>query len=491
MMQGAIKALVAPVLTGLLTGCIQLGPDFERPQPEAKMPASYQSYTSDTRREPLPAPEDRWWENFNNPQINQLVTRVLNRNLDIQQAAAVIQEMEARVIQTRADRFPSLGFQGQGAREQRSETNYVPGSNLSLGGATSSYSLSLPASFELDLWGKLARAEEASRAQLLQAEENRLALSQSVIAEAVSLQLQIEALERRIRISEQSIRNYQRSARLVEARYERGLSPVLDVRQARRTLARAQSELPSLRQELGVAQQNLAVLTGEYPKTAQPLPQPEDYYKPLAPVPPGIPSELLLRRPDLRAAEAQLKSLNAQVGVAKASRFPSISLTGSFGYSSTELSQLFDPKSELWSLAMGLTQPIFDAGRLKAGQRAAEARYRQGVAEYAKTVLKAFSEVEGALLTRKEQLARRKRVLNFLKEARSAQKLAESRYNRGLVDYLTVLSAQITRFGAEADLVLVDMAILTNRVTLHRALGGGWGAPSPPDKTNGEQPNHG
>lgn len=481
-----IKTLVALSLIGLLTGCFKLGPDFKRPTPEAKVPESYQSYTRDGEDQALPVPEDRWWEDFNNPTINHLVTRVLNRNLDIQQATAVIQEMEARVVQTRADRFPYLGFQGQTAREQRSETNYVPGSSISLGGATSSYSLSLPASFELDLWGKLARAEEASSAQLLQAEENRLALSQSVIAEAVSLQLQIEALERRIQISEQSIRNYRRSARLVASRYERGLSPVLDVRQARRTLARAESELPSLRQELGVTQQKLAVLVGQYPSTAPPVRQPEDYYKPLAPVPPGLPSELLLRRPDLRAAEARLKSLNAQVGVAKASRFPSISLTGSFGYASSELNQLFDPGSELWSLAMGLTQPIFDAGRLKAGQRAAEAKYRQGVAEYAKTVLQAFSEVEGALLTRKEQLARRKRVLKFLREARSAQKLAEKRYNRGLVDYLTVLSAQITRFGAEADLVLVDMAILTNRVTLHRALGGGWGRPLETEQTNEE-----
>jgi outer membrane protein, multidrug efflux system len=480
------KTLLPLILVGLLSGCIKLGPDFKRPDPEAKIPASYQSSPSTSQAETLPVPEDRWWEDFNNPRINGLVDRVLKRNLDIQRATAFIQEMEARVTQTRADRFPSVGFQAQGAREQRSETNYIPGSRMSFGGTTDSYSLSLPASFEVDLWGKLARAEEASRSQLLQAEETRLTISQSVIAEAISLQLQIEALERRIDINKQSIRSYKRSARLVEARYERGLSPVLDVRQARRTLARAESQLPSLLQELGVTQQRLAILVGDYPETTPPNLHPEDYYKPMTPVPPGLPSELLLRRPDLRAAEANLKSLNAQVGVAKASRFPSISLTGSFGYSSTDLSELLDAKSQLWNLAMGITQPIFDAGKLKAGQRAAEAKYRQGVAEYAKTVLNAFSEVEGALLTRKEQMVRRERVLNFLDEARAAQKLAERRYNRGLVDYLTVLSSQVTRYGAEEDLVLVDMAILTNRVTLHRALGGGWGALPLPEKKKGE-----
>ncbi|MBW2081140.1 MAG: TolC family protein, partial [Deltaproteobacteria bacterium] len=175
------------------------------------------------------------------------------------------------------------------------------------------------------------------------------------------------------------------------------------------------------------------------------------------------------------AAEAGLLALNARVGVAKASRFPSISLTGTLGYSSNELDRLFRPESELWDIALGGVQSLFDAGKLKAGQRAAEARYQQGVAEYAKTVLTAFSEVEGALLTRKEQLDRRDRVLNQLMEARRTQKVAENRYKRGLVDYLTVLVAQQARFKAEEDLVLVDLAILSNRATLHRALGGGWG----------------
>ena len=197
-------------------------------------------------------------------------------------------------------------------------------------------------------------------------------------------------------------------------------------------------------------------------------------------VPQGLPSDLLLRRPDIRAAEANLMALNARVGVAKASRFPQITLTGSFGYSSSELDRLFRSESELWNLALGVVQPLFDAGKLKAGQKAAEARYEQGLAEYAKTILTAFSEVESALLTRKEQLERRDRIMNFLMEARATQKVAESRYERGLVDYLTVLDAQQTRFEAEEKLVLVDLAILSNRVTLHRALGGGWGDPTQP-----------
>jgi len=157
-----------------------------------------------------------------------------------------------------------------------------------------------------------------------------------------------------------------------------------------------------------------------------------------------------------------------------ARRFPAIRLTGSYGHASRELSNMFTAGSELWSLASGLSQSIFYAGNLRAGQRAAEARFRQGLADYAKTVLTAFSEVEGALLTRKQRLEQRRRTLVALKEAVAAQQEAESRYAQGLVDYLNVITTQTVRFNIEEQLVLIDLAILSNRVTLHRVLGGGW-----------------
>jgi multidrug efflux system outer membrane protein len=332
----------------------------------------------------------------------------------------------------------------------------------------------MPASFELDLWGRLARSEEAAVADLLQAEENRRSIAQTSVADGVSLYLQIESIERRIQITEKSIGIYRRSLELTERRYNRGLTTILDVRQARRTLISTEAKLPTLRQDLGIKQHMLAILLGHYPKTKAPRSHPEDYFKRLAPVPPGLPSELLTRRPDIRAAEASLKALNARVGVAHASRFPSIRLTGSFGYSSSELQDVFDPASELWNIALGITQPIFNGNKLRAAQRSAELRYEQGVIDYSKTVLRAFSEVEGALLTRQEQLTRRDKVLDYLMEARAAQEVAESRYQKGLTSYLNVLVSQQARYSAEESLVQVDLAILNNRVTLHRSLGGGW-----------------
>ncbi len=459
---------VLPAICLCVGGCMKMGPDFKKPDLQLSPPGKFQ-YSP--KKAEVVLPEDRWWEVFGDTEINGLVKKVLQNNPDLQQAAARILELQYQVVQTRADRFPSLGFQGGAQRQHEPESTFGPG--VPIGGTVSRYNFSLPASYEMDLWGKYARAEEASRAQLLQEEENRLTLSQSLVAEAISLFLKIQSLERRIQVTLQSLKNFQDSVNFVERRYKRGLTSILDLRQARRTLNQAKGNLPQLRQELGATQQALAVLSGEYPKTHKPHAQPEDYYKKLRAIPPGLPSELLLRRPDIRAVEAQLKALNAQIGVAKASRFPSISLTGSYGYASEELFNLFQPGAA-WSLAARLAQPLFDAGRLKANQRAAEARYTQGVAAYSKAVLNAFREVENALLTRRKQIERRGDVLSFVVEARATQRVAQARYMRGLVDYLTVLNAQQTRFQAEDQLLRVELTILANRVTLHRALGGGW-----------------
>jgi outer membrane protein, multidrug efflux system len=462
---------VVLVVTLGLGGCMKMGPDYHRPDTNIQMPESYQYAPAETI---MPEPDDQWWRVFNDPELNQLVEEVLKNNLDIKRATAAVLEVRAQLVETRADRFPQVGVEAGGERRQIPKPNSV-----SIDRTTTAYDLALPASFEIDLWGRLARAEEAARANLLQAEENRRTVAQTVVAETVTLYLQMESFERAIDIDKKLIGSFRRSLMLVESRYKRGLTSVLDVRQARRVLAGAEATLPSLRQDLGITQQALAVLLGRYPETRPPRLQPEDYYQRLDPVPPGLPSELLLRRPDVRSAEDRLVALNAFVGVAKASRFPRIVLTGSYGYTSEDLDRLFKPENELWSIALGIAQPLFDAGKLQAAQRAAEARYQQGVAEYAKTVLTAFAEVEGAFLTREEQLKRREYVVTFLHEAREAQRLAESRYEKGLTDFLTVLDTQRTRFEAERDLLEVDFTLLNNRVNLHRALGGGWADPGP------------
>ena len=465
-MQRTLSLTILVTFLLVTGGCMKMGPDFRKPDTTAQLRQSYQHTPTDAVSNQF---HNRWWSVFNDPDLDRLVKDVMTNNLDIKKSRAAISEVRSYFVQSRSDRYPTLTVQGEVKRQR-----------ISPGVETDVYNLSLPASFEIDLWGRLARAEETALANLMRAEDNARTGAQTIVAEAITLYLQIESLERRIQITQQSIENYRRNLSRVQRRYEGGLTSILDLRQARRILAQAEASLPSLRQDLGTNQQKLAVLLGRYPETRPCRCQPEDYFKRLDPVPPGLPSELLQQRPDIRAAEANLRALNAKIGVAKANRFPRISLTGSFGYSSTELDELFRARNELWNIAFGALQPLFDAGKLKAGQRAAEAQYQQGLAQYATTVLTAFFEVENALLTREEQMKRRNLILNFLSEARATEQVAQSRYERGLDSYLTVLDAQRTRFQAEENLVLVDLAILSNRVTLHRALGGGWADPIPP-----------
>jgi multidrug efflux system outer membrane protein len=452
----------------ILSGCINLGPDYAQPELGIETPKSYQYTPSEIG---VLVDGDRWWEVFGDSELDLLVDEVLKYNWDIKQAAARVLEARARYVQVRSDRFPSVDISGIKDRRR------IAGGGFRSGTVVDTYDLSAPASFEVDLWSRLAKASRAAWEDILQEEEARRALAQSIVAEAITLYLEMEAFERRLQIAAQSIEAFRLSLQFVETRYERGLTSALDVRQARRVLAQAETVVPQFEQEMGIIQQQMSVLKGHYPQTRPKRLQPEDYYKRLAPVPPGLPSDLLMRRPDIRAAEEQLKALNELVGAAKAARLPTITLTGGYGWTSESLSTLLRSENIVWNLTTGIVQPIFDAGRLKAGQRAAEARYQQGVAEYVQTVLDALGEVESALLIRKQQLERREREVIFLDEARATQQVAEDRYIRGLVIYLDVLNAQITRFQAEDSLALVDLAIMRNRVALHRALGGGWADP--------------
>lgn len=460
----------------LLAGCLRLGPDFTPPASPVSPPAGYQHQAAGPGAY-LEA--DAWWKALKEPELDALVDQALVRNQDLVKAAGRVLEVRANLVQAGAGRWPALNLNAAGQRQRTQTTSPLTGQPLAV--TVDGYNLSLAASFELDLWGRVARSEEAALADLLAVEENRRVVAQTVVAEVVTAFLEAQALDRRIQVAEKTIAAYRHSVDFVDGRYRRGLVGALDLHQAQRSLAQAKATLPGLRQELGLKRQKLMVLAGDYPRSRGPQALPEDYYRQPPPVPAGLPSELLLRRPDLKAAEASLHALTARVGAARAARFPRISLTGGFGYASSELSDLFTPVSELWSIAGGLSQSVFDAGNLRAGEEAARARLMQGQAEYAKTVLNAFAEVEGALLTRQEQLERRELVLAALREAIDTQEAAERSYLRGLADYLTVLESQRTRYGLEDTLVLTEQALLTNRVTLHRVLGGGWGSPPPLD----------
>jgi len=464
------QAYILFILLLTTVGCVSMGPDYTRPDTGVKLPENFLGAEGNSTQQYVT--NNKWWEEFGDTRLNQVVANVVVNNPDIQKAAASVMEARAIVGQTRAGQYPTLDLSANGAKQQQSVVDPLTGNNVSV--KTDTFSFTLPASFELDLWGRLSRATEAARADLLAAEGNRRTIAQSLIAESVSQYFNILSLEEQLKISRQLTQTYKDNLELIEARYRRGLTSVLEVQQARRSLAQSEAEIPSLAQAVGKARQALAVLQGSYPEAEAIQTAWIVEFELPPPIPAGLPSELLNRRPDIKAAEAALEAASARIGVAKASRFPQISLTASFGYTSNELHSLFDPENELWRIAGGVFQPVFDAGKRKSAQRAAEARYQKQLAAYAKTLLDAFAEVEGALLTRKQQIERHSRLVIFSGEAKATLETALDRYQRGLTDYLNVLDAQQANFQAELSLVKTRYTIYTNRVAIYRALGGGW-----------------
>ena len=396
----------------------------------------------------------------------------MKHNFDLHMAMARVIEFRARLERARANRWPVVNLDAGAERQRLSTIDPIFGHKVSR--TTDSFNISLPASYEVDLWGRLSGLESAARARLLKEEENLQVVAQSIVAETVSRYIQLWSLVRRQDYLQETVATLKDSLETVERRYSQGLAKSLDVRQARRTLAQAEAGLPVIADELVKVRHQLAVLAGRYPNLE--LFQGADVldYDKLPPVPPGLPAQLLSRRPDIRAAEAELLALHSEVGAAYASRFPRITLTGSLGYASHELSELLKPESWFWRLAAGIVQPLIDGGRLKADQEIAEARFRQAVAGYAKTVLVAFAEVEASLASRRSLLDRRQRLATLVREAQATLETARKRYRQGLMDYLAVLDAQKVLITSRLDLVEADQALYQNRINLYRALGGGW-----------------
>ncbi len=451
-----------------LSGCVRVGPRSVRPEAAPAPPPVFQY----APRAQAPAGPEEWWKGWGDEELNTLVDSALKGNLDLQEAAAAVLKARAGLQAAESSLYPSLNLEGSGQYARSSAAFVARG--VSLDRETETYNLNLAASYEVDVWSRIRHGREAARADLLRAGENRLVAAQSVAAQVVADYLKARSIERRLLVSARSIEAYTQSLEMVEGRYRRGLTSILEVRQARRTLAQARASRPALVQELGQTLQSLALLTGRYPRTRNLEDPAREYDLSPGPVPAGLPSELLKRRPDVRAAEAELAALAERIGQARAARFPTIRLTGGLGFSSDELSEMFTDRANKWSLALGLSAPLYDGGGRSAQQRSAEADYQRGLAAYGKTVLNAFGEVESALLTAREK-AEAKRLLTLaLKEAVETQEEALSRYQRGLTDYLKVIDAQASRYQLEDQLVLNDLSIWTNRVTLHRALGGGW-----------------
>ncbi len=411
--------------------------------------------------------DEKWWEVFQDEQLKELVKTALQQNYDVRIAAARILQAQAQLGITRADQFPTIAG-GVAAQNLRNPQTKFLGPY-----ETSATQVSGNLAWDLDFWGRYRRATEAARADLAATEWARQEVITALVANLAGAYFQLRALDLQLEISQRTLTSRQDSLRLTRLLADGGSTSMLDVRQAEQLVFTAASEVPTLEQQIEQEENFISTLIGNNPApVTRGRKLTEQEHPPV--VPAGLPSSLLERRPDVRQAEEQLISANAQIGVARAAYFPQISLTATAGFQSSALTSLFTGPAGLWNFGGSLTQPIFTAGRLRSNVRLTEARQQEFLLGYEQTIQRAFRDVSDSLVAyRKTQEFRQQQEL-LVASAEDASRLSHMRYSGGVTSYLEVLTNETNYFSAELGLVQAQLNERLSLVQLYRSLGGGW-----------------
>lgn len=467
----------------LMVGGCMVGPDYERPETVAA--TAPQFVHVGTRPQDINdiAAIDRWWERFGDPLTADLVREALENNYDLRATAARVLQAQASLAEARGRLWPEVSY---GLNRTRGKTyidlgdfgSMVPGGG---GGGfsflTTTWSQNVSVSYLVDFWGKLRRARQAAWTDMLAAEASRQALVNSVVATVIQARIDIATAQRRLVIARANIDSRQHTYDITEQRYRGGLVGPVEVRLARANLEQARAQEPDVELTLAMARSALDVLLGRRPGASENLPGTLPELPDLTPIPVGVPAALLDRRPDVRAAEFSLWAANERVGASIAQLYPDLTLTGSYGASSSEWENIWDRKFEVYSAITNLAAPIWKGGQIRAQIRAAQARYEELASEYVGTVLQAMQEVEDALASEKLLLVQvEHRRLQF-EESKAAEELSRRRYELGVESLLTVLEAERNRRMAEEQLTILQSQIWATRINLHLALGGDWAGP--------------
>ncbi|MFL9711563.1 efflux transporter outer membrane subunit [Methylobacillus sp. Pita1] len=460
--------IIYAAVTLALAGCM-VGPDYHRP--DTKLPASFNASEATQTDAQAALNLDKWWETFQDPVLNELMDKAFADNLDIVKAVARIEEADAAMREAGAALFPQIDLSGNGVRQKVTETGAFPLPSH-VPAIRENYNLQLGTNFELDFWGRLRRAREAARAQALGTYFAKDTVSLSLSGLVASNYLLLRSLEAQIAVSRDSLKSREESLALTKRRLEGGVASILDVHQADVANSNLVAQIADLVRQREIVQHQLAVLTGDLELK---VPEGDIHQLPAPPIPPAnLPSSLLEARPDIREAEQTLISENAQIGVAKAALFPTISLTATYGGESAALNEIMHAPSRIWSAGLGLSLPIFSAGKLSARVDQATARQKQALATYQSSIQTAFKEVNDALVTVR-QSREREDALNISQEAaKKALQVSENRYKSGYSAYLDVLDSQRVYNDAALAFIQSRQARLTATVDLFKALGGGW-----------------
>ena len=460
-----------------LSGC-KVGPDYKGP-PEMESPADFgavpTSAVPDVKSVPAPGDVElaAWWKQFGDPQLDSLIEKSLVGNLDLQLAQARVKEARAARGIVVADWFPAVGAGGTYSRSRSSDNIGFIGPNPS--GGTDLYTAGFDASWEIDFWGKTARGVEAADAIIAQSIENRRDVMISLLAEVASNYVTLRGQQERLSVTERAVKAQEDSLRLTESRFRAGLVGELDVSQAKAQLENRTAQLYPIKTEIERAINRLSVLLGKPPRTFAEELSPRKKL-PVAPavVNVGIPSELLKRRPDIRAAERALASQTARIGVATADLYPSFSITAAFGLQSNQFGSWFNMSSRYWNVVPGVSWPVLDWGKIRSNIQVADARAEQAMIVYEQVVLASFENVESSLLQMVSEQQRYGALTRSVEASARAVQLAEDLYQTGNVDFRTVLDNQLILFTAEDNAVISQTLTLTSMIGLYKSLGGGW-----------------
>jgi outer membrane protein, multidrug efflux system len=460
-----MKRCLLLAIAGLLAGCA-VGPNYKRPT--VNVPTDYRDSMAAQTTAASSLGNEKWWDVYQDPILTQLIHTAIQQNYDVRIAAARVLEAQAQLGITRANQFPSASV-GAGVFSQQSAqvSNLFPAYEVNAG------QLNLSVIWNLDFWGKYRRQTEAARAQMLASEWGQRAVISSLVANVATAYFQVRALDSELEIAKSTLESRQQSLQLTQTLFRHGSASDLDVSQSEQLVYTASEAIPDLERQIQQEENQLSILLGENPGpiprgralTEEPVP---------FPVPAGLPSELLERRPDVRQAEGIIVAANAQIGVAKAAFFPSISLTGMGGLESNQLNRFISAPSQTWYGALSVTQPIFEGGALRSQLRLSRAQYQEAVLSYQQTVESALEQVSNALIATQKNREFREQQEMLTRAAQRTDQLSEVLYKNGGASYLQVLTSETNDFAAEINLVQAQLNERLALVQLYESLGGGW-----------------
>jgi multidrug efflux system outer membrane protein len=461
-----MRPLIFVILASSLIGGCTVGPNYHKPV--VQPPTAYRDLSQGPQAQEQAASfaDLPWWQVFRDAQLQDLIHTALKQNYDMQLATERINAARAQLGITRSNLFPQV--QGEGNFTGGKEQNFQAKSNF--------LALTADAAFQLDLFGKLRRETEATRAQLLATEEAQRTVMLTLVSDVASDYFTLLQLDLELQITRDTVSTQQDSVKLTSFRLDRGVATKLDVLQAQQVLDTANAQIPDLERQIGQEEDAITILIGDYP---QGVPRGRPLVEETLPpeVPPGLLSSLLERRPDIREAEQMLIAANAEIGVAKAEFFPQISLTGSGGGAfgrSNLFSGMMSSQTGIWSYGIQVSQPIFTGGALRGNLRLAESQHEQALIAYKQAIQHAFGDVSDALIAYQKFHEVRVRQEQAVTDLEESVRLSVMRYQGGTATYLEVLDGQRSLFAAELTLAQARGNEYQTLVQLYRALGGGW-----------------